>query len=200
MREVKINGHAVLWTDLIQKKFNSLSADAFSLQDFKPILSKYAAVADYPAAIFPSELLASYPNAHVILTTRSEDGWFTSMEQTLIHSFAARRQRELATQKEDNTSPPPPMVALAQAYCQACWGDDFAANGRALFRSHNATVRAATAAMRRPLLEYHPGDGWEPLCAFLGLEVPPGLPFPSTDDWAEYKKKVIAEEMTRMNG
>lgn len=43
------------------------------------------AVADYPAAIFPAELLKAYPEAVVILTTRSEEAWYNSMMSTPMH-------------------------------------------------------------------------------------------------------------------
>jgi hypothetical protein len=53
------------------------------------------------------------------------------------------------------------------------------------FTRHNDTVRAQVPADR--LLEWTPGDGWEPICERLGLGVP-GEPFPitnSTDDFRE---------------
>lgn len=41
------------------------------------------AVADYPASIFPEELLAAYIGAKVILTIRGEDEWFKSLMATV---------------------------------------------------------------------------------------------------------------------
>lgn len=43
------------------------------------------AVADYPASIFPEELLAAYPEAKVILTIRGEDEWYKFMMATVWH-------------------------------------------------------------------------------------------------------------------
>ena len=51
------------------------------------------------------------------------------------------------------------------------------------FEQHNADVRAAVPRDR--LVEWQPGDGWEPICDALGLPVP-DEPYPhvnTTDDF-----------------
>lgn len=53
------------------------------------------------------------------------------------------------------------------------YSNDFATNGRRAFLEHNARVRKLVPAER--LLEYHVSEGWEPLCAFLGRELPADL-------------------------
>ena len=47
------------------------------------------------------------------------------------------------------------------------------------YREHYALVRKVTPKER--LLEYKLGDGWKPLCKFLGTEVP-DCPFPKVND------------------
>jgi hypothetical protein len=57
------------------------------------------------------------------------------------------------------------------------------AHAIAVFNAHNADVRRSVP--REKLLVYDPGEGWEPLCAFLGLPVP-ATPYPkvnTTDDF-----------------
>lgn len=179
MREVGRNSHAGLWTAAIDAKFTP-GAPGPTRADFDQMLSGYEGLADYPAAIFPEELLAAYPEAPVILSTRSEDSWFTSMSQTLIHRFAQ-------LQADD----PSPMAAMSRRYQTECWGNDFEKNGRELFRTHNETVRRG--ACGKKFMEYQPGDGWEPLCQFLDVAVPEGVPYPRSDDWAAYKKTVAAQ-------
>ena len=51
------------------------------------------------------------------------------------------------------------------------------------FRKHNAEVRRTIAPER--LLVYEPGQGWEPLCRFLGVAVP-DAPYPSENSTAEF--------------
>jgi hypothetical protein len=48
----------------------------------------------------------------------------------------------------------------------------------AVFRAHTAEVRRTIAPDR--LLVYDVAEGWEPLCAFLGVAVP-DAPFPHTN-------------------
>ena len=47
------------------------------------------------------------------------------------------------------------------------YGDDFKANGRAKFHAHNEKIRSLVPQDR--LLEFHLGDGWDPLCKFLDV-------------------------------
>jgi hypothetical protein len=76
-----------------------------------PILtSPTKACADFPASIFASSLLTSYPSAKVILTTRPEESWITSMESTLVFRHTA---------SDADTSRP--MYALAERYHRYCW-------------------------------------------------------------------------------
>jgi hypothetical protein len=58
----------------------------------------------------------------------------------------------------------------------------------ASFDSHYERVRTAVPADR--LLEFHPGMGWEPLCEFLGVEVPEGA-FPHLNSGSEAMKLEI---------
>lgn len=179
------------------------------------------AVADYPAAIFPEELIAAYPGIPVILTKRSTEGaWFSSMSDTLIHMHRARVATAAAATTAATTAlreddqpkeqPQSPMMKLSERYHRYCWGDDFERLGIEAYRKQIETVRRAMGAggeedppdgverdhPARPYLEYQPGDGWGPLCKFLGVPVPKGeedgiaLPYPRSDDWAEYKKMV----------
>ncbi|KAH7019479.1 hypothetical protein EDB80DRAFT_700928 [Ilyonectria destructans] len=179
MREVGKNGHAGLWMAALEERTKP-DGTPWTRAQFEQILGGFQAVADYPAAIFPAELLEAYPEAAVILSVRgSEDAWHTSMALTLIHAHARRSPTDAS-----------PVATLARKYHAACWDDDFDKNGKALYQKHNAEVREL--AVDRKFLEYQPGQGWGPLCEFLGVAVPEGVPYPRSDDWAEYKKK--AEE------
>lgn len=55
----------------------------------------------------------------------------------------------------------------------------FPTNGKAVFEEHYAMVRRLVP--KEQLLEYDIRDGWEPLCEFLGHDVPQD-PFPRTND------------------
>lgn len=62
------------------------------------------------------------------------------------------------------------IPALLRTLDRVLFQADFAANGRRAYEAHNARVRALVPSGK--LLEYHVREGWGPLCAFLGLDVP----------------------------
>jgi len=40
------------------------------------------------------------------------------------------------------------------------------------------------------MLEFRVEEGWEPLCRFLGKEIPEGVEFPNVDEeWAEFRQR-----------
>jgi hypothetical protein len=65
------------------------------------------------------------------------------------------------------------------------WADEAAA--KAAYDAHNAEVRAAVPPGR--LVDWHPGDGWEPICAALSLPVP-DEPFPHLNTTADFRAMV----------
>jgi hypothetical protein len=81
------------------------------------------------------------------------------------------------------------MARLARKYHKYCWDDDFLKNGKEVYEKHNETVRKASKG--RKFLGYKPGDGWGPLCEFLGVPVPERA-YPRSDDWGEYMARVGA--------
>ena len=52
------------------------------------------------------------------------------------------------------------------------------------YERHNDAVRAGVP--QDQLLEWQPGDGWEPICARLDLPVP-DEPFPKTNSTADFR-------------
>jgi hypothetical protein len=54
----------------------------------------------------------------------------------------------------------------------------------AAYQQHIDDVRARVPADR--LVEWRPGDGWEPLCAGLGVAVPDS-PFPHVNTTGEFR-------------
>jgi hypothetical protein len=142
------------------------------------IFDGYAAAVDWPAAAFWKPLSEAYPEAVIILSTRtSADAWFKSSHDTIFEAL----QR-----------PAPEGDAAAEA-----WGrmansmiaeftpdvNDAAAT-KAAYERHNADVRATAPPER--LVDWHPGDGWEPICAALDLPVP-DAPFPHVNTTDEFR-------------
>ncbi len=57
----------------------------------------------------------------------------------------------------------------------------------AAYERHNAEVRREVPGDR--LIDWRPGDGWEPICSALGLEVPVE-PFPHENTTADFQTRI----------
>lgn len=131
--------------------------------------------------MFPEDLVAAYPSAKVILTVRGEDGWYTSMERTIWHSWIQKKSR-LPDGTVEN-----PLESVADKFHEHLWKSNFEAYGRKCYREHNQNVRKLMSERPDDFIEFDVREGWEPLCQFLGKQIP-SQDFPRSDDWVQYKK------------
>lgn len=134
------------------------------------LFAGYASCVDFPAAAYWRELLAAYPDAKAILTWRPVDEWWESFEKTI-----GRMMRE-STDRESVGS------ALVAARVFGGRPAD-RAHVTGVYDAHVAAVLAEVPAER--LLVHRLGDGWEPLCAHLGVPVP-DTPYPRRNSAAEF--------------
>ena len=139
--------------------------------DWDAIFADYHSMVDYPGAHYWRQIAAHYPDAKVLHTVRDPDHWFESTQATI---FAP----------EGPGTQPGPFSEFFASFT-GDFGDK--RHDRAFmtdyFRRHTETVKRAIPAER--LLVYQVGDGWEPLCKFLGLPVP-AEPFPSENSRADF--------------
>ena len=144
--------------------------------DWETIYKGYESAVDWPTARFFRELNVANPEAKFILGHRSARSWAESFSQTIYKLLsdieqAPDEQRDWLTMVTElitqNAIPP---------------GLDVAGLEKA-FIAHVEAVKAAIPASR--LLVYEVKDGWEPLCAFLGVPVP-DEPFPRTNNRSEF--------------
>jgi hypothetical protein len=133
--------------------------------DWRALMSGYRAGVDWPVGAFWRELSEVYPDAIILLSTRSSaDAWWKSANATIFE--VSRREppadddalRELAAM---------PREMLTRKFTPN-WTDE--AEAKRAYEAHNADVRANAPADR--LVEWQPGDGWKPLCDALDLPVP----------------------------
>jgi hypothetical protein len=145
--------------------------------DWEEFLGDYRATVDWPAAAFWRELSDAYPDAIVLLSTRDADDWWQSASNTIFQ--AIQRDAPPGTPLEVEREM---ILNLLHGRFTLNWDDADAA--KAAFLRHNADVRANAPAGR--LVEWHPGDGWGPLCA--ALELPePDAPFPHLNTTDEFR-------------
>ena len=143
----------------------------------------YQSAVDWPASAFYRELMEVYPAAKVILTVRDPERWHESGRNTIFP------EREWGP--DDDVSPE--RREHGRMVQTILWEGIF--DGRVLdrahaievFQRHNQTVVEQVPPER--LLVYDVGEGWEPLCAFLGVPVPTGQEFPRLNDTAAFKER-----------
>lgn len=163
--------------------------------DWDALLDGYAAGVDWPISRFWRELSAYYPDALVLLSYRaSPEAWYTSMSDTVLNGARERLARRdggrqaRAALLDDAT---PEQVAAMDDLWYLMGGDivtqpDDPDVAKAAYERNLAEVRAGVPAHR--LLEWQPGDGWEPLCAALGVPVP-DEPFPHENTTADMQAR-----------
>jgi hypothetical protein len=143
--------------------------------DWDAIFGAYDAIVDYPGALFWRELIAHYPDAKVILSLRDPDRWFESTQETI---FAAR---------SPGMMPPAPFKPFFDMIYEKIGVDLHDRDAMvAYFKRHNEDVTRTVPPER--LLVFEAKQGWEPLCAFLGVPVP-DTPYPSENSREEFKAR-----------
>ena len=153
--------------------------------DWDRLFSGYRATVDLPGCVFYRELLGKYPEAKVILTVRDPERWYDSARQTIYFARNAF-PRWAAVLK--------PRMRVFQRMIDRLWDGMFRGRfeDRAFaidaFNRHNEQVRRDVPADR--LLVYEISQGWGPLCAFLGVPVAEGKPFPHLNDAAEFRARI----------
>jgi hypothetical protein len=149
--------------------------------DMEGIMSGYVASVDWPASAFWREFAAANPEALILLSTRdSAEQWWASMERTIVPTVKAAVPAD-----EPDLADHRAMVGelLGRRFTPA-W--DTAEAAKAAYERHNEDVRRA--ADPRRLVEWRPGDGWEPICAALGAAVPP-QPFPHENSTSDFRSR-----------
>lgn len=107
-------------------------------------------------------------------------GWLKSMKNSIGEVFSWRRWKYVAWADPDLARPLYNFVGRTLTNL-VFNGGDFSENSKTAehYLEHNKRVRKACPPER--LLEFKLGSGWEPLCEFLGKEVP-GCPYPNVND------------------
>lgn len=165
--------------------------------DWERIFGDAQSTCDWPSAYFYRELAEHYPDAKVVLTVRSGEGWVKSMRETVWAMFAPGRlmyhlnesraavdalwRRYLDLMYRFNLDPQSGAFGPLEDTL-----DDARFAGK--MERWNDEVRSTIAPGR--LLVWDPAEGWEPLCEFLALPVP-DEPLPRTNDTSAFKEGII---------
>jgi Sulfotransferase domain len=142
------------WLDVVRGK-----------PDWDAIFAGFKSSVDYPTCYFWREQAQKYPDAKVVLSTRDAPGWFTSVNNTIMSPGSVANMRS------------GPLAEFMEGTVLKDFGDRV--HDRAFMEDYFQKWEASVIAECPPerLLVHRAGDGWEPLCAFLGVPVP-AEPYP----------------------
>ncbi|MEU3098709.1 sulfotransferase family protein [Streptomyces sp. NPDC006967] len=153
--------------------------------DWAAAFDGYRSAVDGPCAVYYRQLAEAFPDARLILTVRDAESWYRSTHDTL-YQFALRSM-------ENPPEPGSPQAALFRVTSTMIWdglfGGRFSDKDHAIevYHRHNEEVVRTLGADN--VLVYDVQQGWEPLCAFLGTDVP-REEFPRTNDTASMRQRV----------
>ena len=171
--------------------------------DWEAIFGDAQSTCDYPSARYYREILDHYPDAKVVMSVRSADGWVRSMRETIwpmywgdsvmYHVCQARRQVD------------PAWDRFIRLMMRMTWdektggiaGDHSTDEGlAAIMERWNAQVQDDVPAEQ--LLVWNPADGWAPLCEFLEVDVPEG-PVPHVNDTSAFHEGILGGGLAVLN-
>ena len=149
--------------------------------DWDATFAGYASTVDYPGCTYWRELMAKYPEAKIILSTRNPDSWFDSVNTTI---FGPQSRRVIAN------------LGFGEFFAGTVLGafDQERMDDRAYMTDYFERWNAAVIADVPPerLLVFEAKQGWQPLCDFLGVSVP-DTPYPRVNSREEMQQRGIAK-------
>lgn len=157
--------------------------------DWDEAFRGYRSQVDWPGSRYWRELADHFPDAKVILTVRDPNAWFDSVQATIAPFLAARGVHPTAHINA--------IAEMAQKLVAESVFDDRLSDlehATKVFNAHVAEVQATIPASR--LLTFDVAQGWEPLCEFLGCEVPM-ISFPRLNSSRQFVDEVWAPEDAR---
>lgn len=177
-----------MWQTAFDAKFSG-QGKPFTRTEWDQLLGEYGAVTDVPALAFSEDLIFTYPEAKVVLMERDMDRWYASFDDAVVKVMWGKWGHRLATLDPWFVGPLRDVhLRWAKDWMGAHSADEMRRIARDQYRQHYARIRRMVPPDR--LLEYKLGTGWEPLCEFLGKNVPDEVEFPRVNETASMHEKM----------
>lgn len=172
--------------------------------DWEHIFGPANSTVDWPSARYYRELMDYYPDAKVLLSVRGSEKWVQSMRETVWGIFHGD---SVIHHMCDARAVVDPLWSRYVTLMRGMsWDDDTGA-----LAGDTSTEAGLAAAMERwndevkrtvpadRLLVWDPSEGWEPLCAWLGEDVP-AEPLPRLNDTASFREGIIGGALDAVGG
>jgi sulfotransferase family protein len=154
--------------------------------DWEALFQGYQATVDWPGCTFYEELMRRYPEAKVVLSVRDPERWYDSALKTIYYvRHAFPRWMPLFYHRMNDFHRMLDRLVWDGMFLGRFEDKAFAIE---VFNRYNEQVRRVVPPDR--LLVFEVREGWQPLCAFLGVPVPAGKPFPHVNDVEEFRSRI----------
>lgn len=155
-----------------------------SAMDWESLFKNYRASVDLPGCLFYKQILEAFPAAKVVLNVRDPDKWYDSLIRL---STALEEYRPFVSDSASLEK----FLRLSDVLGGILTKGDFSRKNCLMsFEAHNASVREHVPEER--LLVFRVQDGWEPLCQFLGQNIPEE-PFPHLNEGEDTIRAFVNE-------
>ena len=145
--------------------------------DFNRLFEGFKATVDFPGYPYYKILMAQYPEAKVILTTRDVDKWYESTSKTIRKSGPQTLIAKITLLSKmifnsnlRNTFKCIRFMKKTYLSNQFNGKFDSETHAKSVFFEHLENVKSYVS--KDKLLVFDVSDGWKPLCAFLNLPIP----------------------------
>jgi hypothetical protein len=178
--------------DALFPSLDTYNGKGFTRDDWDVGFGHCEALTDVHAPYAP-HLIKAYPEAKVILVERDYDKWWTSVKTSVIDSLWGPIPSFFINHVEPIVGT---QMGVINRKIMMGWAgvnnvDDLIANARNAFDRHHRGVRELVP--KENLLIYRMGQGWEPICEFLGKPVP-NIPFPHANESTAMKKRIVDKQ------
>jgi hypothetical protein len=169
--------------------------------DWPSVFGESRATTDWPGGFFWRELMAAYPDAKVLLSVRNPQTWEPSFRETIWDMGHGETMLNLLSSARALVDPQwQRYVAFVE---RMFWSPEgtFANGGETpqqlidAMIAHQEEVKRTVAPER--LLVWEASEGFEPLCEFLGVDVP-AEPLPHVNDRETFLGRVIDGALAKL--
>ena len=142
----------------------------YGKEEFDKLLGEYDVVTDLPSCVCAKELVDAYPEAKVILTNRKYDDWEHSMQESI---WCLDTWRLFILCRQLGVTQLSALMHLIHSIFKAHNNNTYGGpRAKSAFEKHYDTVRRSVPKDRLLEVDTDAELGWEPLCNFLGTEIP----------------------------
>ncbi len=169
-------------------------------QDWGRIFGEHQSTVDWPGSNFYRELADAYPEAKVVLSVRDPQAWEKSVRDTVwdvIYGDSTMTHISKARMNVD-----PDWRAFVELLAKLWAPHGTFTEGRLEPGQLAAALTRFQYQVERDipeerLLVWNVIEGWEPLCEFLGVDVP-DAPFPRLNDSKMFVDRVVDASLTAL--